>query len=53
MSEQIIEVAADNRTTGTRALLREFWHYFSENPRRCYRHVVLHRGSAWLRCWPT
>jgi len=31
MSEQAIEAATDTRSTGTRAVLQEFWHYFSEN----------------------
>jgi len=31
MSELAIETQADTRSTGVRALLREFWHYFSEN----------------------
>ena len=31
MSEQVIEAATDTRATGMRAVLQEFWHYFSEN----------------------
>ncbi|MEO1159571.1 MAG: ABC transporter permease subunit [Pseudomonadota bacterium] len=31
MSEQAIETSTDTRSTGMRALLKEFWHYFSEN----------------------
>ena len=31
MSDQAIEAATDTRATGMRAVLGEFWHYFSEN----------------------